>query len=463
METQLLNPAIRWLVALFPMALACSSSVPSGGDDEGNTSPPASGGSTFTASGGRPQTTASGGSTGTGGVLATAGGNGSGGVGGKGVGGATTTTTTGRGSAGSAGVAETSSAGGGKGTGGGGNPRGAGVGGAGAAGASSATGGKGTGGAGTSSSAGSGGTGAAGTTSPTSAKGGGAGTSTSTNPGTAGSADGGAKGGACAPVSGLPAVPPSDYKEKKTNVEHGQVLDITYTTTVANNPGKARVYTPPGYSTSKKYSYLVLMHGMGDTETSWTTKGSAQLVADNLIAAGKIQPDILIFMPDNCIPSISDLMSSFSSWDPDLLKGLVPYIESKYPVYTDREHRALAGLSMGGGQTYNLGLENLDQFIYLGAFSAAPDVDPTSKLFPDGGTKAKAELKLMFHSYGDTDNLKSNGQTVKTYLDSKSIKNYWWIVPNEGHTWNVWNYSLWNFLQMAQAAGWGGLCTSTSP
>ena len=286
----------------------------------------------------------------------------------------------------------------------------------------------------------------------------GAGGSTS-NPGTGGSGTGGTTA-SCAPITGLPAMPPSDYKDNKTSVSHGQVVDITYTTTVANNPGKAKLYTPPGYSTSKKYSYLVLMHGMGDSETAWTTKGSAQLVVDNLIAAGKLQPNFLIVMPDNCIPSISDVMDSFASWDPDLLKGVVPYIESHYSVYTDREHRALAGLSMGGGQTYNLGLTNLDQFVYLGAFSAAPDVDSTSKLFPDGGTKAKTELKLILQTYGDNDNLKSNGQAVKTYMDSKSIDNFWWMVANEGHTWNVWNYSLWNFLQMAQAAGWGGLCAS---
>jgi len=255
-------------------------------------------------------------------------------------------------------------------------------------------------------------------------------------------------------------MPPADYKDNKANIAHGQIVDITYSTTVANNPGKAKLYTPPGYSASQKYSYLVLMHGMGDSETAWTTKGSAQLVVDNLIAAGKIQPNFLIVMPDNCIPSISDVMQSFAAWDPDLLKGVVPYIESHYSVYTDREHRALAGLSMGGGQTYNLGLTNLDQFVYLGAFSAAPDVDPTAKLFPDNGAKAKAELKLMLHTYGDSDNLKSNGQAVKTYMDSKSISNFWWMVANEGHTWNVWNYSLWNFLQMAQAAGWGGLCQS---
>lgn len=267
--------------------------------------------------------------------------------------------------------------------------------------------------------------------------------------------------GACAPVAGLPTMPPPDYKQNKTRISHGQVTDITYTTTVANNPGKARLYLPPGYSTTRKYSYLVLMHGLGGNETDWTSMGAAQHIADNLIAAGKVQPDFLIVMPDNCIPSVDDPVSSFNTWNPDLLKGLVPYIESHYSVHTDREHRALAGLSMGGGQTYNIGLTNLDQFIFLGPFSAANDTEAASTLFPDGGAKAKAELRLILQTYGADDGTYLRyGRRVKSYLDSNSIKNDWWIVPNEGHTWNVWSYSLWNFLQMAQAAGWGGRCPS---
>jgi endo-1,4-beta-xylanase len=257
----------------------------------------------------------------------------------------------------------------------------------------------------------------------------------------------------------LPAQPPSDFKQNKTGISHGQVADMVYTTTVANDAGKARVYTPPGYATTQKYSYLVLMHGLGGTENDWTGMGSAQYIADNLIAAGKIKPNFLIVMPDNCIPGISDGAASFNAWNPDLLQGLVPYIESHYSVYTDREHRALAGLSMGGGQTYNIGLTNLDKFIYLGPFSPANDTDTNAKLFPDGGTKAKAELKLILQTYGANDSTYLKyGQAVKDYLDSKSIKNDWWVIPNEGHTWNVWSYSLWNFLQMAQAAGWGGQC-----
>ena len=423
------------LVAGVLLVVGCSSSQSADKRDESTAS-----GGTATASGGVSGTTGGGGSVTGGGPGSGGAASGTGGTSTSGTGGANTGGTssvgggTSGGDAGTGGI--TSSDGGTPGSGGSVSETGGTV--SGTGGTISETGGTDSGGA----SSGTGGENTAGTT--------------TANAGAGGTGDGGAAA-TCVPITGLPSMPPSDYKDDKASVTHGQVTDITYTTTVANNPGKAKLYTPPGYSTSQQYSYLVLMHGMGDSETAWTTKGSAHLVVDNLIAAGKIRP-LLIFMPDNCIPSISDLMSSFASWDPDLLGGLVPYIESNYPVHADREHRALAGLSMGGGQTYNLGLQNLDQFVYLGAFSAAPDVDPISVLFPDDGAKAKTELKLMFHSYGDTDNLKSNGQAVKDYMDSKGIENSWWIVPNEGHTWNVWNSSLWNFLQMAQAAGWGGLC-----
>ena len=253
----------------------------------------------------------------------------------------------------------------------------------------------------------------------------------------------------------LPAAPPSGFAQSRSGIPHGQTTaSITIPSTVANNKGKVRVYPPPEYSASKKYSLLILMHGMAGSENDWTAQGSAANIADNLIADGKIKPDFIIVMPDNCIPSISDVMTSFASWYPDFDSSLLPWIQKNYPVYTDRDHMALAGLSMGGGQTYNLGLTRLDKFVYLGAFSPAPNVDPTSRLFPDGGTKAKADLKLMLQTYGSTDGLVSNGQTVKNYMDSKGIKNYWSIVQGEGHTWNVWKYSLWNFLQMATEAGW---------
>lgn len=253
----------------------------------------------------------------------------------------------------------------------------------------------------------------------------------------------------------LPATPPSAFAQSRSGIPHGQIsASITIPSTVANNKGKVRVYTPPEYSPSKKYSLLILMHGMGGNENDWTSMGSTANIADNLIADGKIKPDFIIVMPDNCIPSISDVMTSFSSWYPDFDSSLIPWIQKNYPVYTDRDHMALAGLSMGGGQTYNLGLTRLDKFVYLGAFSPAPNVDPTSKLFPDDGTKAKSDLKLILQTYGSTDGLISNGQKVKTFMDSKSIKNYWSIVQGEGHTWNVWKYSLWNFLQMASTAGW---------
>ena len=149
-----------------------------------------------------------------------------------------------------------------------------------------------------------------------------------------------------------------------------------------------------------------------------------------------------------------DAIKSYESWTPDFLTELIPYIESHYSVYTDRAHRALAGLSMGGGLAYNIGLTHLDLFTYIGSFSAAPNSYNDEQLFPDGGIKARQDLKLLFHSFGINDSLLWNGLHVHNFCDSHGIKNSWWLIKDAGHDLAVWRASLWNFLQLAQEAGW---------
>jgi endo-1,4-beta-xylanase len=147
---------------------------------------------------------------------------------------------------------------------------------------------------------------------------------------------------------------------------------------------------------------------------------------------------------------ISDGYENFTD---DLINSLIPYIESQYSVYTDRLHRAIAGLSMGGGQSFNIGLTNLDKFSYIGPFSAAPNTYSNEKLFTDGGIAAKNQLKLLFIACGSSDSLLSYSQRVHDYCDSKSISHTYWLIQGGGHDWNVWKPGLWNFLQMACAAG----------
>jgi enterochelin esterase-like enzyme len=259
----------------------------------------------------------------------------------------------------------------------------------------------------------------------------------------------------------LPATPPSGYDQVQSSVPHGQVNAITYQSTVTNTQRNAKIYLPPGYSTSKKYPVLYLMHGMGGDEGNWTTGGgNANNIADNLIASGKIKPSIIV-MTKNNIESISDLFSSFESWTPDLFNCLIPYIEANYSAYTDAKHRAIAGLSMGGGQSLNIGLTNLDKFNYIGPFSSAPNTKANSVLFPDGGTAAKQKMKLLLLSIGTNDSLKTYNDGVANFCNSNSIPYYYFTVQGAGHDWTVWKPSLWNFLQMAGAVGFTDEGTST--
>ncbi|HEX3029728.1 MAG TPA: carbohydrate-binding protein, partial [Clostridia bacterium] len=248
----------------------------------------------------------------------------------------------------------------------------------------------------------------------------------------------------------LPATPPSGYDRVQSNIAHGQVSYITYQSTATNSQRRARIYLPAGYSASNTYSVMYLLHGIGGNEDEWYNNGAPNVILDNLIAAKKIDPFILVLPNGNATASGVDGWENFTK---DLFDNLIPYIESHYPVYTDRQHRALAGLSMGGGQTFNNGLTHLNMFPYVGAFSAAPNTKSNSVLFPDGGTAAKQLLKLLFISYGTNDNLINFGTGVHTFCDSKGIPNTYWLIQGAGHDWNVWKQSLWNFSQMACAAG----------
>jgi endo-1,4-beta-xylanase len=273
----------------------------------------------------------------------------------------------------------------------------------------------------------------------------------------------------CLASGSLPVTPPSGFESAIDGIRHGAVSStIVYASTAAGNRGTVKVYTPPGYSTDKKYCVLYLLHGMGGDENDWTIGqtggsggGNADWIADNLIASGKIEPSFIIVMPKNNIGktdmknmNYQEVIKSFDIWTGDFLTELIPYIESHYPVYTDRTHRALAGLSMGGGQAYNIGLLHLDLFAYIGSFSAAPNTYKNEQLFPDGGMKAGQDLKLLFHSYGKNDDLLWNGLHVHNFCNSHGIKDKWQIIPDAGHELSVWRASLWNFLQMAQDAGW---------
>lgn len=136
---------------------------------------------------------------------------------------------------------------------------------------------------------------------------------------------------------------------------------------------------------------MYLLHGIGGNEDEWYTHGTPQIILDNLYADHKLKPMIVVLPNGRAMQNdraegdifAPDKLEAFGAFESDLLNDLIPYIEANYSVLTDREHRALAGLSMGGGQSLNMGLNNLDRFAWVGAFSAAPNTKEPEMLVPD--------------------------------------------------------------------------------
>jgi enterochelin esterase-like enzyme len=212
-----------------------------------------------------------------------------------------------------------------------------------------------------------------------------------------------------------------------------------------------QVYTPPGYSDAKKYPVLYLLHGIGGDETEWERFAHPNLLLDNLIAAGKATPMIVV-MPNgraqkNDRPEGNVFASApaFAAFEKDLLEDVIPTIESRYSVQADREHRALAGLSMGGGQSLNFGLAHLDTFAWIGGFSSAPNTKSAEELVPDPAV-ARDKLKLLWIACGNKDGLIRISQNVHAYLKAKEVPHVWHVDGN-AHDPTEWKNNLYLFAQ----------------
>lgn len=243
----------------------------------------------------------------------------------------------------------------------------------------------------------------------------------------------------------IPAAPPSGYYTAVAANPKGTVTNITY-----GSSYKARVYTPPGYSTSQKYASMYLLHGMGGSEASWHDNDLyAHIQLDNLIAQQKVKPFIIVFTRND--------MNNWA-FGPILFNDLIPYVEKNYSVSTDPKNRALGGLSMGGMQTINFGFPNADKFHYLMPSSSAPGIQGQSQLFPNSGALAKANLKLIFFTCGSGEANSygcQNNATVRGYAQTNGlgtiIKEF--VAQGGGHNAATWRPSFWNFAQLADAAG----------
>ncbi len=264
--------------------------------------------------------------------------------------------------------------------------------------------------------------------------------------------------------------PPAGFNQRRESVPHGALAPIEYDSKSLGTRRRMRVYTPPGYSASGKYPVLYLLHGIGGTDTEWTQSCHADNVIDNLLAEGKIQPMVIVFPDGNSSRTVSDLEAtarggsragaspagagggrgmSMEPWltpfENDLLKDIIPYIDSHYSVYTDRDHRALAGLSMGGGQTLNIGLVHPETFAYVGGFSSAPDTrQPPAALVPD--PSVPKQLKLVWLACGNRDGLIRISQAVHQYLKENGVPHVWHVDGN-AHDTTEWDNNLYLFSQ----------------
>ena len=245
--------------------------------------------------------------------------------------------------------------------------------------------------------------------------------------------------------------PPEGFDRKRDSIPHGKLEMIEYDSKTVGTTRKMQVYTPPGYSKDNKYPVLYLLHGIGGDETEWQRFATPDVLLDNLIADGKAEPMIIV-MPngraqkdDRAGPNAMATAPAFEKFERDLLDDVIPAIQSRYSVQADREHRALAGLSMGGGQSLNFGLAHLDTFAWVGGFSSAPNTKSPGQLVPDPAAASK-QLKLLWLSCGNKDGLIRISQGVHAFLKENNVPHVWHVDGN-GHDPTHWKNNLWLFSQ----------------
>ena len=252
---------------------------------------------------------------------------------------------------------------------------------------------------------------------------------------------------------------PSQYSQVR--YDGGSIVSISYTAHDYSNNNrtytkKANVYLPAGYSANKKYSVLYLLHGIGGNENEWGMTGNnstVKKIMDNLVANGEI--DGFIVVTPNGKASASGSVDSFYNFGKELRNDLIPYIDSHYSTYTDRDHRACAGLSMGGMQTINIGIgECVDLFSYFGAFSAAPTSNAASKTAQilNGNSYP---IHFFYNICGLQDGTayssasaaaKNLPSVCNQFVDGQ---NFMWQELNGAHDFNIWYLGFYNFAQIA--------------
>lgn len=247
---------------------------------------------------------------------------------------------------------------------------------------------------------------------------------------------------------------PEGFDQETAGIPHGTVEEVEYQSTTTDTLRKATVYLPPQYDKTKKYPVLYLLHGIGGDHKEWML-GVPNVIMDNLIAQKKAEPMIIVMPNGRALKDDRvrgniygpDMVRGFEAFERDLIDNLIPFVQGKYSTYTDKEHRALAGLSMGGGQSLNFGLGNLDTFAYVGGFSSAPNTRQPEQLIPDV-EKTKKENKLLWMVCGSADGLMFNSSRLKAFCDKNGVPCTLIQYPEGKHDFVVWKYGLYNFAQL---------------
>lgn len=249
------------------------------------------------------------------------------------------------------------------------------------------------------------------------------------------------------------------YYTFNKDVPHGQVRECQYYSEVEGQARRCFVYTPAEYekNVDKKYPVLYLQHGMGEDERGWHQQGHMQNIMDNQIAAGKCVPMIVVMDYGNCGYGFGakkgESMQEFGAlFTPILIKDIIPFIEKTFRALTDRDHRAMAGLSWGGFETFNTTMTNLDKFSYIGAFSGALfAIRPENvKTAYDGvwadAAKFNSQVHALFLSMGSEETF--GADKLSEALTNAGIKNTYYSSLGTHHEWLTWRRCFNEFLPL---------------
>jgi enterochelin esterase family protein len=258
----------------------------------------------------------------------------------------------------------------------------------------------------------------------------------------------------------------SDFQDNKP-VPHGEIRKVWYQSTTLGMQRRMHIYFPPGYDSGReRYPIFYLLHGGGDEDSGWSTIGRAGFILDNLIAEKKARPMIVV-MPNGSLPRPANLPPATPGTPPDpavtaalqdrftneLLKDVMPFVEKNYRALTGAANRAIAGLSMGGGQTTRVVTTNPDQFAYVAVWSAgvnpqtSADFEKRAAAFLDHPDKVNKQIKLLSVSVGDKDFLFASSKNLAEILEKRRIKHEL-HVSGGGHTWINWRNYLRDYAQV---------------